>query len=69
MVVATSKRRLADFESKLRISNQAPDNQRLSEAFLQELHQWQRPLQKTLSQDFMRDVGDYRGLSRESLVL
>ena len=69
MVVATSKRRLADFESKLRISNQAPDNQRLSEAFLQELHQWQRPLQETLSQDFMRDVGDYRGLSRESLVL
>lgn len=69
MVVATSKRRLADFENKLRVSNQAPDNQRLSEAFLQELHQWQRPLQKTLSQDFMRDVGDYKGLSRESLVL
>lgn len=69
MVVATSKKRLADFEYKLRQSNAAPDKQRLSDAFLDELHQWQQPLQKTLKQGFMTDVGDYNGRNRESLVL
>jgi len=69
MVVATSKKRLADFESKLRQSNEAPDRQRLSDSFLDELHYWQQPLQKTLKQSFMTDVGAYNGRSRESLVL
>ena len=69
MVVVTSKKRLADFEYKLRQSNTAPDKQRLSDAFLDELHQWQQPLQKTLKQGFMTDVGDYNGRNRESLVL
>ncbi|MGP9491862.1 DUF2357 domain-containing protein [Psychrobacter sp. AOP7-B1-24] len=69
MVVATSKKRLADFEYKLRQSNAAPDKQRLSDTFLDELHQWQQPLQKTLRQGFMTDVGDYNGRNRESLVL
>lgn len=69
MVVSTTKKRLADFEYKLRQSNAAPDTQRLSNAFLDELHQWQQPLQKTLKQGFMTDVGDYNGNSRGSLVL
>lgn len=69
MVVATSKKRLSDFEHKLRRSNAAPDKQRLSDAFLDELNHWQQPLQKTLTQGFMTDVGDYNGRSRESLVL
>ena len=69
MVVSTAKKRLADFEYKLRQSNAAPDKQRLSDTFLDELHQWQQPLQKTLKQGFMTDVGDYNGHSRESLVL
>ena len=69
MVVATSKKRLSDFEHKLRRSNAAPDKQRLSDAFLDELNHWQQPLQKTLTQGFMPDVGDYNGRSRESLVL
>ncbi len=69
MVVSSSKKRLADFEHKLRQSNDKRDKQRLSEAFLAELHQWQQPLQKTLKQGFMTDVGSYNGRSRESLVL
>ena len=69
MVVSTAKKRLADFEYKLRQSNAAPDKQRLSDTFLDELHQWQQPLQKTLKQSFMTDVGDYNGRNRESLVL
>ena len=69
MVVSTTKRRLADFEHKLKQSNAKSDTQRLSNAFLDELHQWQQPLKKTLKQGFMTDVGDYKGHSRESLVL
>lgn len=69
MAVGRSKRQLAEFEQKLRQSNQAPERQRFSDAFLNELHSWQQPLQKVLSQSFLKEVGDYTGLSRESLVL
>lgn len=68
-VVSQCKKQLADFESKLRTSNQAPDKQRLSDSFLDELHRWQQPLQKMLNQSFLKDVGQFTGQSRESLVL
>lgn len=69
MVVKQSKQQLADFEAKLRISNQAPEHQRLSESFLNELYSWQQPLKNVLSQSFLKEVGAYTGLRRESLVL
>ncbi|HHC7336702.1 TPA: DUF2357 domain-containing protein [Vibrio cholerae] len=69
MVVSKSKRQLAEFEQKLRKSNQAPERQRLSNSFLNELHSWQQPLQKVLGQSFLKEVGAYTGLNRESLVL
>ena len=69
MAVSKSKRHLAEFEQKLRQSNQAPERQRLSDSFLNELHSWQQPLQKVLGQSFLKEVGAYTGLSRESLVL
>lgn len=69
MVVSTTKKRLADFEHKLRQDNEKSGSQRLSHAFLDELNQWQQPLQKMLKQGFMANVGDYNGHSRESLVL
>lgn len=69
MAVSKSKRQLGAFEQKLRKSNQAPDRQRLSDSFLNELHSWQQPLQKMLGQSFLKEVGAYTGLSRESLVL
>lgn len=69
MAVNQCKRQLAEFEAKLRVSNQAPERQRLSESFLNELHSWQQPLQKVLNQSFLKDVSGYGGLSRESLVL
>ena len=68
-VVTTCKKRLISFEKALRASNQTWDKQRLSDAFLDELHEWQRPLQKVLAQNFFNDVGPYTGLSKESLVL
>lgn len=57
------------FEQKLRQSNQALERQRLSDSFLNELHSWQQPLQKVLGQSFLKEVGAYTGLNRESLVL
>ena len=69
MVVNKSKHQLAEFEQKLRENNQAPEQQRLSDAFLNELHSWQQPLQKVLGQSFLKEVGAYTGLNRESLVL
>lgn len=69
MVVSTTKKRLADFEHKLRQDNEKSGSQRLSRAFLDELSQWQQPLQKMLKQGFMANVGNYNGHGRESLVL
>jgi len=69
MAVSKSKRQLAEFEQKLRQSNQAPERQRLSDSFLNELRSWQQPLQKVLGQSFLKEVGAYTGLNRESLVL
>ncbi|MEP4557498.1 DUF2357 domain-containing protein [Cobetia amphilecti] len=69
MAVKKCQRQLADFESKLRVGNKAPMNQRVSNHFLDELHSWQTPLKKVLSQSFLKDVGTYSGLNRESLVL
>lgn len=60
---------LAKFEEKIRKSNQAPNNQRLSDSFLDELHSWQKPLHHLLTQSFLKEVGAYTGSSRESLVL
>lgn len=69
MVVSTTRRRLADFEHKLEKTNAKLETQRLSNAFVDELHHWQQPLQKMLKQSFMTDVGVYNGHRRESLVL
>lgn len=69
MAVSQSKMQLAEFENKLRDSNQALERPRISKAFLDEVHSWQSPLQKVLSQSFLKEVSAYTGLSRESLVL
>ncbi|MBB1292387.1 MAG: hypothetical protein ACJAVX_000707 [Pseudoalteromonas rhizosphaerae] len=69
MVVTNSKKCIAKFENKLREANKAPDKQRLSDSFLNELQEWQKPLQKTLNQSFFKEVSTYTGLNSESLVL
>ena len=69
MVVSKSRKQLVGFEQRLRANNEVPDRQYLSEAFLQELHNWQLPMQKMLERSFLEDVGDYSGQTRESLVL
>lgn len=69
MVVNKSRQQLATFERQLRNNNLAPDRQRISDSFLDELQQWQLPLKKMLDQSFLQDVGNYAGMNRESLVL
>ena len=64
MVVNKSRKQLADFERRLRANNEVPERQRLSDSFLNELHDWQMPMQKMLEQSFLQDVGDYSGMSR-----
>lgn len=73
MAVLHSHKTLSEIERKLRLDNQVVDKlndkPRLSAAFLDELHEWQKPLQKTLNQSFLKEVGSYKELSRASLVL
>lgn len=42
---------------------------RFSASFIKELESWQKALRHVQKQPFFRDVGEYRGLKRESLVL
>lgn len=64
------KKKLGKFEKNIRNHNQKTENrQRVSEAFISELGQWQQPLQKMLEQSFLSDVGSFSGLNGESLVL
>lgn len=67
MAVARSAKILANFNRTLRKENEK--NDRLSEAFFERLDEWQKPLRLFQQQPFMQQVGDFRGLAKESLVL
>lgn len=69
MVVQQCRKRLAAFENRLRLRNESPENQYFSDAFLDELNSWQKPLNRVLSNSFLKDVGAFRGMNSESLVL
>ncbi|PCI54848.1 MAG: hypothetical protein COB45_07640 [Gammaproteobacteria bacterium] len=71
MVVIKCKQQLEQLTQKLELkSNENKDSsQRLSEHFLTELRDWQKPLARMQKQSFLKEVGDYVGLQRESLVL
>lgn len=68
-VVITCRKKLIAFEKSFRSINQVADRQRLSDNFLNELHQWQGSLNKILAHNFFDNVGGYTGLNKESLVL
>lgn len=69
MVVKTTKLRLADFHHKLVISNKSPENQRLSDSFIEKIYSWQTPLLQMQKQNFLKEVGPFKNLNSESLVL
>lgn len=69
MAVLTSERKLERFEAALRANDAAPENQRFSGEYLQEINSWRKPLQRFLKQSFLSEVGDFVPLNTESLVL
>jgi hypothetical protein len=69
MVVNTTKSRLADFHRKLVRFNQSPENQRLTDAFISEIYAWQLPFIQMQKQGFLNEIGEFSGLTSESLVL
>src|SRR5690606_35776491 len=68
-VVKISKDRLEKFHSTLLKNNQAPDNQIISNDYLDKLKSWQAPFTKFQKLPFLNEVGEFTGLSKESLVL
>jgi len=71
MVVIKCKQQLEQLTRKLELkSNGNKDSsQRLSEHFLTELRDWQKPLARVQKQSFLKEVGDYSGLQSEFSVL
>ncbi|NJC88152.1 MAG: DUF2357 domain-containing protein [Desulfuromonas sp.] len=69
MVLERSSRELSNFVARARRNDRAPDQAKLSSAFYVELEGWRKPLEQRLMEPLFREVGDFNGLSRESLVL
>lgn len=75
MVLERCQRGLSQFAAQAKTFNAEKKkdddkkNERLSEAFFNELASWQKPLQQSLAQPLFAEVGDYTGSERESLVL
>ena len=69
MVLTRCTRSLAGFLTKARKQEETPENGRLSSAFFEELTGWKKPLEQRLAEPLFREVGDFSGMSQESLVL
>lgn len=69
MVLTRSSRSLGAFLAKARVNEGVPEQGRLSRAFFEELESWRRPLEQRLAEPLFREVGDYAGMTGESLVL
>ncbi|NQY26417.1 MAG: DUF2357 domain-containing protein [Piscirickettsiaceae bacterium] len=69
MVLVRCSRELSTFVARVKEKESAPENNRLSETFFNQLNGWNKPLVHFLKRPFFREVGDYEGLNNESLVL
>lgn len=67
MTVERSLQILGKFDRTLRKENEK--NNRLSKAFFENLARWQKPLKQMKNLSFMQQVGTFKGLMKESLVL
>lgn len=68
-VVISSINKLAKIILQTRKNQSAPDNQRLSNSFFEKLDKWQSSMRYFQRQPLFKEIGDFAGLSRESLVL
>ncbi|MCL1077045.1 DUF2357 domain-containing protein [Parashewanella spongiae] len=71
MVVIQCKHQLEQILKQLELYNNKNNKtySRLSEHFLNELKTWQQPLLQMERQSFLKEVGNFNGQQRESLVL
>jgi len=71
MVVIQCKLQLERMSQKLEAHNSKAETSyaRLSQHFLNELKEWQQPLIKMEKHSFLKEVGNFSGQHRESLVL
>lgn len=69
MVLTRCARELSVFSRKARLNNAVPDREKLSEAFFAELERWRKPLEQRLAEPLFKEIGEYCGMSGESLVL
>lgn len=68
-VIKTSVKKLFAVERFARKNSKAPDAQRLSDSFFDRLNSWQASMRSFQNHTMFQDVGEFTGLSRESLVL
>jgi hypothetical protein len=75
-VLVNSRHKLARIESQYKKSeardknpDKASSDQRLSDAFFDNLASYQSQLQGHLNQSLFKEIGEFKGLSKESLVL
>jgi len=69
MIIGVCKSKLISIYNSLVLENDKRSEERLSQEFLNEIYNWQAPLLKMERQSFFKDVGDFNGLVKESLVL
>jgi uncharacterized protein len=69
MVLNRSIKTLSAISSAAGENNKAPEQQRLSQTFFDNLNDWKKPLEQYLKRPFFRDIGDFSDVGQESLVL
>jgi len=69
MVLQRCSRELTNFSRRAAIYNSAPDRERLSQTFFNELDGWCKDFERKLAHPLFDEVGDFDGIERESLVL
>lgn len=69
MVLIRCTHELSTFIIRVKKSDTAPENSRLSDSFFVQMNHWKRPLELYLKRPFFREIGNYEGLNNESLVL
>lgn len=69
MVLNRSVKTLSAISGAATENNKAPEQQRLSATFFEELKQWKKPLEQYLERPFFREIGDFSDVNGESLVL
>lgn len=68
-VISTSISKLLKINHAAKTISARPDKQRLSDSFFGKLEQWQQDMRLFQRHPLFREVGSFKGLRRESLVL